>query len=710
MHDDLSLEHGQTNTAAQALSTTQAIWHNSLTGDNIWSRMTQSGQVIESEALMRTDLSWKIAATGDFNQDGELDILWRHDGGSLFWWLLKSGKRIDSVELTSVQDQNWQVVGTGDSNRDGQLDILWRHEASGTNSWWIMPETQQRNGGKLAPAAKQKIQSVNDRNWIAAGTGDVNQDGHTDVLWYYRPTGLSLWWQMQQGSITGVSVLNDAIAANETITAVADVNGDGALDLVTQNVTLGTSDLWLMQKPQTDGKINTISRSVITPRFPSGQAAGWQIAGVIDMDAGNSLTSATFEPSGIFSRSQTIGGVNDPADLYLFGLGTAGILSASLSGLSADADVRLIQDGNANGQIDAGEILAWQWERGAADELIEVFLQPGGYFLEVRSYDNQLTNYQLSTGFTATAQAEPKLDIQINFAPTSEPLDIATTTAIESAAVFWERTLMGGGSLVPGGVLPIEITAEDLNLRDGSPDTVTLAFAGPNIVSDGQTLFIQSGNATINRRRLGTIDADSLRNLFIHEFSHVLGFGTIWEPLNFRLGDGTIRQIGIRGDATSLIDPALSLYRADSYAGWAYGELLRDAGFTTETIPTAVPIEAEFFAHWAESVFQTEALTPIASTGLQPISNLTLAAFRDLGWNVNFGAAEAYQLPDPEDQPPVNIDFSNLDWQNAPSRLDGSAQVLPQAKPHQHPRGCGCSHHLMTDRHKLAAIATHTLV
>ena len=60
-----------------------------------------------------------------------------------------------------------------------------------------------------------------------------------------------------------------------------------------------------------------------------------------------------------------------------------------------------------------------------------------------------------------------------------------------------------------------------------------------------------------------------------------------------------------------------------------------------------MPIEPRVFAHWDETRFGVEAMTPYAEAlGVAtPVSALTLSALRDLGWQVNYGAAQPYQLP-----------------------------------------------------------------
>jgi hypothetical protein len=678
-----------------SLTQNQAIWHNALTHENAWSQLSGSA-IVATKALPTTSPDWQLTATGDVNRDGELDVLWRNRStGTTLWWLLRDGKLIGGQMLSGVPaDQDFQIVGTGDVDGDGNLDLIWEHPAFGAFAWYMPAPT-----GSEAPISliggRAFTKPEPSAAWQIVTTGDVNQDGALDILWGNRLTGSSQWWQMQQGMVVGSSRLNQPIGPNQTIAASADLNRDGAFDLVVRDVTLGTSDLWVMSKPDINGTISTISRSVVTGQERLGTINGWQIAGVAKiMDAGNTLATATYEPNGIFSRSQSIGGLNDRSDIYQFGLGGSGVYSASLSGLSADADVRIISDRNGNQQIDTGEVLAWNWERGTKAESLEVFLNAGGYFLEVRSYDDQLTNYQLATNFSPATTAPKKLDIQLNYDVTSAGLNPTTRAALKAAEDFWEAALSGGGMLVPGSILPIRIVTEDLNLNSGGPDNITLAYSGPSATTNGQTLLIANASTTINRRRIDTIGLAAQTDLFIHEFTHALGFGTFWEPLNFRNTDGSIRPIGVNLDASSLIDRTANRYRANSYAGWAYGELLRDAGRATTVVPTAVPIEAGIFAHWDESVFQTESLTSVSNGGYQPVSQLTFASLRDLGWKVNYGAAMAYQLPTAASAAPA-IDFGDL------NRPRAAASVAPVPS---HCSGCGCVTHLVTDRPSLAAM------
>ncbi|MEM9542596.1 MAG: DUF4114 domain-containing protein [Cyanobacteria bacterium P01_E01_bin.42] len=78
----------------------------------------------------------------DFNGDGQSDILWRHQRlGHNSIWLMggQDGHEVlDDGEIPTIADLDWKIVGTGDFNGDGQSDILWRHQRLGHNSIWLM--------------------------------------------------------------------------------------------------------------------------------------------------------------------------------------------------------------------------------------------------------------------------------------------------------------------------------------------------------------------------------------------------------------------------------------------------------------------------------------------------------------------------------------------------------------------------------------------
>ncbi|MGV0024358.1 FG-GAP repeat domain-containing protein [Phormidesmis priestleyi] len=601
-----------------------------------------------------TDFNWKAVGTGDFSRDGQDDILWRNSvTGQNAWWVMQ-GNRLQSVAfLASVPDPNWNIVGTGDFNRDGQVDILWRHAATGDNVWWLMNDTTIASVN-FPPIERTLSKAI-------VGVGDYNQDGQLDLLWRDSATGENCWWVMNGSTIVDQPLLPPvAPNLNWKIIGTRDLNNDGQSDIVWRNTATGDNTVWLMNGtsiantvalPKADprwqliGFLNAIAAPSMTPAL---SVVSTNVVAVRDADT---LTTAQIKPSAIFSLIDRVDST-DLNNFYRFNLSQSGVFAANLTGLTGDADVRLIQDKNQNGAIDADEILAWQWERGTTSESIRRFLAAGDYLVQVMSYGGQAANYSLGTSFTAALKDPQAFEFGITFGQSLSGLTQAARDAIVSAASFWEGIITSRSAITRSNQLNVVIRGESLNNSNGTPDAGTLALSGPDFDLDGPNLVISGGSSTLNLRRAAEFDANPgyLREIMIHEFAHILGFGTLWEPARFMNSNGTIFSIG-----KLLIDRTTSTYSANSYAGWAYGELMGVSG------QVAVPIEPQIFAHWDESRFDAELMTPFAETPgvLTPTSQLTLAALRDLGWNINMGAAQAYTLPGRPSVVPIQAAVAN---------------------------------------------------
>jgi hypothetical protein len=90
----------------------------------------------------RVASTWRIVGVGDFNDDDQPDILWQNRDGRLAVW-----KMVQSLNTGSVLLRNgravalgWRVVALNDCNNDGQLDIIFQNDA-GTLAVWFMSRT-----------------------------------------------------------------------------------------------------------------------------------------------------------------------------------------------------------------------------------------------------------------------------------------------------------------------------------------------------------------------------------------------------------------------------------------------------------------------------------------------------------------------------------------------------------------------------------------
>jgi len=188
------------------------------------------------------------------------------------------------------------------------------------------------------------------------------------------------------------------------------------------------------------------------------------------------------------------------------------------------------------------------------------------------------------------------------------------------AAAKWQAIITGD---VPdqGLIDDLEIAASGVAI-DGVNGI--LGQAGPTSLRAGTFLPFE-GIMEFDTADLAALEASGqLDDVILHEMAHVIGFGTIWTQLGLLTGGGTA-------------DPQFT-------GANAVAEYNARFGLTA----TSVPIEGAAGpgtndAHWRETVFTNELMTGFLDAGVpNPISRMTVGQFQDLGYQVNYGAADPY--------------------------------------------------------------------
>ena len=187
-----------------------------------------------------------------------------------------------------------------------------------------------------------------------------------------------------------------------------------------------------------------------------------------------------------------------------------------------------------------------------------------------------------------------------------------------------------------------------------------LASAGPTTLrrdENGNSMTVR-GEATVNSNpTVGVLyqDLQFLNDTMIHEFAHVLGFFGGSNQTTALRGSSATSSTSTSQRVVSL--PSLSyrnlvteddesnpVYNADTFAGMAYGELLGTFMATELPLTRGVGSGSDL-SHWWEDVFSNEIMTESGSVGIDELlDEITIGAMRDLGFNVNYGAAEPYML------------------------------------------------------------------
>jgi hypothetical protein len=156
------------------------LWQDTAGDLAIW---FMNGSQISSTTSLGTvppSSGWSIilATTGD--------ILWRNTSGALALWRV-NGSTVQSTALGTVPS-NWQVVNVGDFNGDGNVDLLFRDSNSGTVAIWFL-----NSSGTVQSTATVGVVPTSS-GWTIVDTGDYNGDGMSDILWTDTSGDLAIWF------------------------------------------------------------------------------------------------------------------------------------------------------------------------------------------------------------------------------------------------------------------------------------------------------------------------------------------------------------------------------------------------------------------------------------------------------------------------------------------------------------------------------------
>jgi hypothetical protein len=164
------------------------LWRDTAGDISIWEMNGTTILNPNSSGLGNLSTNWSVVGVGDFNGDGMSDILWRNsNNGNVSIWLM-NGTTVTNFSTASVGNMpaTWSVVGVGDFNGDGNSDILWE-DTSGDLAIWEMSGTTILNPNSSSVGNLSTV-------WAVAETGDFNGDGKSDILWRDTSGDLAIWF------------------------------------------------------------------------------------------------------------------------------------------------------------------------------------------------------------------------------------------------------------------------------------------------------------------------------------------------------------------------------------------------------------------------------------------------------------------------------------------------------------------------------------
>ena len=201
------------------------------------------------------------------------------------------------------------------------------------------------------------------------------------------------------------------------------------------------------------------------------------------------------------------------------------------------------------------------------------------------------------------------------------------------AVASWENVITGNLFGLPSFELPTATACtqypaniDDLyicgqsNFIDGAG--AVLGSATPVFIRSGSNLPI-TGQMTFDTTDIDSLQADgTLVGVLEHEMGHVLGIGSLWE---------------ING-----------LY--DGFSGQYASGTQAESEWNNIGCSGPLPVELDggpgtAGGHWDEDCLQNELMTGFL-TGGTPLSRITLGSLSDLGYSVDWDAADAYSIAD----------------------------------------------------------------
>ena len=90
----------------------------------------------------------------DVDGDGQTDLVLQSDAGMLGAWMFDGATLRYGLTLTPGQagDPNWQIRAVGDLNHDGHPDLIWQYAPTGQVAFWLMNGTNAI--GSMGPAVE----------------------------------------------------------------------------------------------------------------------------------------------------------------------------------------------------------------------------------------------------------------------------------------------------------------------------------------------------------------------------------------------------------------------------------------------------------------------------------------------------------------------------------------------------------------------------
>lgn len=260
------------------------LWRNTVT--NAIGFWLMDGTERRSANAREIPAGWLPVLTLDADGDTKADIFWRNTiTGEAGLWLMDGMNPKQGGQAGYAVGLDWTVQGVGDFNNDGNEDIVWRQtgtntiRGTGTLGFWLMNRTNITHAWAIGAPM----------DWNIAAIGDFDGAGADDILWSGPNREVGIWLLAEDGRNLLNAQVMTTLAPGTEIAGTGDFNGDGQTDLVYRNPTNATARVSLLTF---NSDTNVVSERDF--RDYTGVTGDWNLQGVLKRE----IENTPFEISG----------------------------------------------------------------------------------------------------------------------------------------------------------------------------------------------------------------------------------------------------------------------------------------------------------------------------------------------------------------------------------------------------------------------------
>ena len=238
-----------------------------------------------SQTSTLTGGTLRAISVADFNNDGKLDFITGGSGDTTLQVYTGNGDGTFNLGTSFSVTGQRQFIPVGDINNDGKMDIFIRNGNSGNVNYFALGNG---DGTFLAPVTIKTSGSFAQEGAMA----DVNGDGNLDIIMTDTSGSGSLDVALGNGDGTFKANIYNNVAGFLSQATVTDINKDGIPDLVVNSLGLGTIQVLVGNGDGTFYLGSKLTTAVGLRGATVGDVNG---DGVPDYIYNNSSTNSTYE-------------------------------------------------------------------------------------------------------------------------------------------------------------------------------------------------------------------------------------------------------------------------------------------------------------------------------------------------------------------------------------------------------------------------------